>query len=129
MIGDVIKDLRKERGWTQSQLGEKIGVKKAAVQKYESGIVVNIKQETLNKLADAFDTTAGMLVAMGNETALREEVIIIEEIKCLYGCHSVELLSIFTELSADNQLKVIEYARLFKSVQDTASHLERQKNK
>lgn len=114
MLGDVIKKMRKDRGWTQSQLGEKIGVKKAAVQKYESGTVKNIKQETLNKLAEAFDTTAGMLVAMGNETALRNEVILIEEIKCLYGDESVELLSVFTELSNDNKQKVIEYADLLK---------------
>lgn len=124
MLGEVIKKLRKDRGWTQSQLGEKIGVKKAAVQKYESGIVKNIKQETLNKLAEAFDTTAGMLVAMGNETALRNEVILIEEIKCLYGNNAVELLSIFTELSTDNQIKVIEYAGLFKAVQGKDNHLE-----
>lgn len=124
MLGNVIKKLRKERGWTQSQLGEKIGVKKAAVQKYEAGVVKNIKQETLNRLAEAFDTTAGMLIAMGNETALRNEVILIEEIKCLYGDNAVELLSIFTELSTDNQRKVIEYAELFKVVQGNANHLE-----
>lgn len=125
MLGDVIRKLRKDRGWTQSQLGEMIGVKKAAVQKYESGTVKNIKQETLNKLAEAFDTTAGMLVAMGNETALRKEVILIEEIKCLYGDESVELLSIFTELPVENQHKVIEYALLFKAVQGDAKDLER----
>ncbi len=124
MLGDVIRKLRKDRGWTQSQLGEMIGVKKAAVQKYESGTVKNIKQETLNKLAEAFDTTAGMLVAMGNETALRKEVILIEEIKCLYGDESVELLSIFTELPVENQHKVIEYALLFKAVQGDAKDLE-----
>lgn len=124
LLGDVIRKLRKDRGWTQSQLGEMIGVKKAAVQKYESGTVKNIKQETLNKLAEAFDTTAGMLVAMGNETALRKEVILIEEIKCLYGDESVELLSIFTELPVENQHKVIEYALLFKAVQGDAKDLE-----
>lgn len=123
MIGDVIKELRKERGWTQSQLGEKIGVKKAAVQKYESGVVKNIKQDTLNKLAEAFDMTAGMLVAMGNETALHEEIIVIEEIKCLYGNESVELLSVFTELSTVHQQKVIEVAKLLKVVQRTENHL------
>lgn len=122
MLGEVIKRLRKERGWTQSQLGEKIGVKKAAVQKYESGVVINIKQDTLNKMAAAFDTTAGMLVAMGNETALRNEVMVIEEIKCLYGDNAVKLLSVFTELSSDNQIKVIEYAELFNAVQNNTNH-------
>lgn len=127
MIGDVIKDLRKERGWTQSQLGEKIGVKKAAVQKYESGVVINIKQDTLNKLAEAFDMTAGMLVAMGNETALRKEVSLIEEIECLYGSKSVELLSYFVDLSDINKQRVLDVAQVLKTVQDSSNHLKQQK--
>ena len=35
--GLIIKDLRTRAGMTQTELGEKVGVKKAAVQKWESG--------------------------------------------------------------------------------------------
>ena len=36
-------------------LGKKLDVKKASIQKYESNRVVNLKQETIKKLADLFD--------------------------------------------------------------------------
>lgn len=55
--GERIKQLRKEHKMTQEQLGEIIGVQKAAIQKYEKGTVQNIKRASLIKLAQALDTT------------------------------------------------------------------------
>ena len=43
--GERIKMLRKEHNLTQEELGAKIGVQKAAIQKYEKGTVKNIKRE------------------------------------------------------------------------------------
>jgi len=54
-IGEKIKRLRKERGLTQEELGNLIGVQKAAINKYETGIVVNLKREIVHKLAKALD--------------------------------------------------------------------------
>ena len=51
--GEKIKQLRKERGMTQEELGNLIGVQKAAINKYETGVVVNLKQATIAALADA----------------------------------------------------------------------------
>lgn len=48
-VGERIKQLRKEKGLTQEELGILLGVKKAAVQKYESGRVQNLKQETVKR--------------------------------------------------------------------------------
>lgn len=49
--GEKIKRLRKELGMTQEELGKKIGVQKAAINKYETGTVVNLKREVINNLA------------------------------------------------------------------------------
>lgn len=54
-IGSYIKQLREEKGMTQEQLGEKLGVKKAAVQKWEAGTVVNLKRKTIQQLSDIFN--------------------------------------------------------------------------
>lgn len=54
IIGEKIKRLRKEKGWTQEQLGELVGVKKAAINKYEVGNVKNLKRSTIAGLAKAF---------------------------------------------------------------------------
>ena len=49
--------LRKEHNLTQEELGAKIGVQKAAIQKYEKGTVKNIKRDSLIQLAQILDTT------------------------------------------------------------------------
>ena len=51
--GEKIRALRKAIGMTQEELGEKIGVQKAAINKYETGLVVNLKRGTIHKLAKA----------------------------------------------------------------------------
>ena len=48
--GERIKMLRKEHNLTQEELGAKIGVQKAAIQKYEKGTVKNIKRDSLISL-------------------------------------------------------------------------------
>lgn len=62
-MGERIKALRLEYGFTQEALGKKLGIKKAAVQKYEKGTVTNIKRDTLISLADIFDTSVEYIVS------------------------------------------------------------------
>lgn len=50
---EKIRELRRAKGLTQEALGEIIGVKKSAINKYETGRVVNIKRSNLQRLADA----------------------------------------------------------------------------
>lgn len=53
-VGSYIKKLRTDAGYSQEQLGALLGVKRAAVQKWECGRVQNLKRETIKKLADIF---------------------------------------------------------------------------
>lgn len=59
---DKIKALRLAKNLSQEALGELVGVKKAAINKYETGRVVNIKRTTLQKLADALGVSAADLL-------------------------------------------------------------------
>lgn len=61
-VGKRIKQLRNENGFTQEELGQKIGVKKAAIQKYENGSVVNIKKDRLKILAEVLSTTPSYIM-------------------------------------------------------------------
>ena len=54
-IGQKIKKARLERGLTQQELGDLVGVQKSAIAKYENGRVVNIKRSTLQKIASALE--------------------------------------------------------------------------
>ena len=60
--GEKIKRLRVEKGWTQQELGDRIGVQKAAVNKYEDGSVVNLKRKTIEALSAAFGVAGAWLI-------------------------------------------------------------------
>ena len=55
-----VKKLRKARGWTQTELGEKIGVSKNSISAWEQG-KSEPKGESLSKLADLFGCTTDYL--------------------------------------------------------------------
>ena len=67
-MGERIKKLRLEKGWTQEELGKCIGLKKAAIQKYEKGYVENIKRPNIKLLADALGVTATYLMGWDDAT-------------------------------------------------------------
>ena len=62
--GDIIKRLRKEKNLTQEQLGNLIGVQKSAIAKYERGEIVNLKRETIEKLANIFGVRPSYIMGM-----------------------------------------------------------------
>lgn len=62
-IGDYIKKLRTDKGYSQEQLGKLVGVQRAAVQKWECGKVQNLKRETIKKLADIFNVPASSFIS------------------------------------------------------------------
>jgi transcriptional regulator with XRE-family HTH domain len=54
-VGTLIKQARLEKGYTQEELAEKVGVKKSAVAKWENGRVSEIKRSNLKMLSEALD--------------------------------------------------------------------------
>lgn len=55
LIGEAIKDIRKKKSMTQSELGDLIGVKKAQISKLENN-TTNVSIGTLMKVFDALGT-------------------------------------------------------------------------
>lgn len=62
ITAERIKALRLRRGMTQQELGEQIGVKKAAINKYETGLVVNLKRSSIIRMAEVLGVTPGYLM-------------------------------------------------------------------
>jgi len=62
MLSKKLKELRKERNWTQQKLAEKAGLSFNAVTKIEQGAAEHPTLKTLLKLANAFDVTLDKLV-------------------------------------------------------------------
>jgi len=61
-MGDRIKERRKAVGLTQEELGEKLGVKKSAVAKWENGRVQNIKRSTIRQMAEILECAPSYLM-------------------------------------------------------------------
>ena len=61
---DKIKELRKEKGWTQQQLADRLEVKRSTVAGYETGRQPDYNM--LVKIANIFDTTVDYLVGATN---------------------------------------------------------------
>lgn len=65
-VGEYIKKLRIKSGYSQEQLGNLLGVQRAAVQKWECGRVQNLKRETIKKLAEIFDVSPSTFIDTEN---------------------------------------------------------------
>lgn len=68
--GDIIKKLRTEKGITQEQLADVLGLKKSAIAKYESGRVKNIKRETINAMAIYFGVRPSYILGESDESLI-----------------------------------------------------------
>ena len=111
-VGSKIRELRIKKGLTQEQLGELLGVKKAAVQKYESGRVRNLKQATIMKLSEIFDVPPWTFVeSQYDMNDLCEEVKALDLLGKHFGSESIEMLHLFVQLNSRGKEKVMELSK------------------
>ena len=73
--GDRIKQARKAAGLTQTELANKIGVKFSTIHKYESGMIVNLKRDTIAALAEALDVKPSWLMGIEDEPQIPKDFI------------------------------------------------------
>lgn len=62
LMNERIKSMRKLKNLTLLEVAEKLGVKEATMQRYESGEIKNIKHETIVQLADIFECSPIYLI-------------------------------------------------------------------
>lgn len=65
-IGERIKQLREQQGLTLEELGNKVGVGKSTVRKWENGMIENMRRDKIAKLAKALDVTPVYLMGWGD---------------------------------------------------------------
>jgi transcriptional regulator with XRE-family HTH domain len=61
-IGNRIKELRKERGWSQRRLADEAKLSEGSIRKYESG-ERNAKYESMQKICNALQTDIRSMLA------------------------------------------------------------------
>lgn len=117
-IGDKIKSLRKKLRMTQEELGEKVGVTKATINKYETGVVVNLPRPKIEKLAEALQTTPAYLMGWeeGNVTVHGEHNNVVahnaQEVHIGENLSEEEheLLRIYRSLSVKSRMELLTKA-------------------
>ena len=108
-MGTYIKQLREEMGISQEELGKSLNppVNRAAVNKWETGQVENIKRTHIQQLAKKFGVSPCELMCFDSAKAA-EETKAIELVQKHFGKDAVHVLQMFMELNHTGQQKVLE---------------------
>lgn len=64
---DLVKKRRLELEMSMEELGKKVGVSKATIQRWESGEIKNVRRDKISKLADALHTTPSYLMGWNKQ--------------------------------------------------------------
>lgn len=119
-IGTRIKDLRKLAGLSQEELGRRVGVQRAAINKYEKGTVTNIPINTIEQMAMIFDVSPTYIVGWdglgGNDLAV--ETKIVQGVDKIFGKDAIMALELFVELNPSNKKKALEYLQDLSIIND-----------
>lgn len=109
--GARIKELRTLAGMSQEELGKRVGVQRAAINKYEVGSVTNIPLTTIEEMAMVFDVSPTYIVGWDNVSSnpLSAEVKMLKGVQTFYGKDAVDLLEGYVSMSPTGRKKVIQY--------------------
>ena len=109
--GERIKELRRIAGLSQEELGRRVGVQRAAINKYEKGTVTNIPIPTIEKLASTFDVSPTYIVGWEDTESnpLATEVKVLQGVKRFYGDDVIDLIETYMELSPAGKRRVFSY--------------------
>ena len=99
--------------WTQAEIGAMLNppVNRAAVNKWETGMIKNIKKQYIQQLADIFGVTPTELMCFDEKidsSVVSEEVKVIESVQGQFGKDAVLLLQYFNELNEDGKQKALK---------------------
>ena len=96
VIGENIKQYRLQNGWTQQELGTKIGISKNAIGNYEKGFR-SPKKDTMFDLANAFNISIDDLFPPIQKDS---------------SSPTSSIQTIYDELNPPRQVKVLNYAKM-----------------
>ena len=72
-LGEKIKMLRLQQGLTLEEVGNRVGVGKSTVRKWESGQIANMRRDKIALLAKALNTTPSYLMGWDEGGSVKEE--------------------------------------------------------
>lgn len=119
-IGLRIKTSRKNAGITQEELGKKVGVTKATINKYETGVVLNMKRPTIERIAEVLGVEPGYLMGWTDNTTTVQTnngvigqnsgMVTINNSERTLSKEELELLRIYGTLDVKRRMKLLQTA-------------------
>ncbi len=118
--GKRIKARRKDLGMTQEELGQKAGVTKATINKYETGIVQNLKRSTIEDMAKALNVSPSYIMGWTDNVAevhtnngvigQNSGTITVNNAERTLSKEELELLRIYNKIGVRGRIRLIETA-------------------
>ena len=123
--GARIKYLRQLTNMSQEELGRRVGVQRAAINKYEKGTVENIPIKTIEKIADVFDVSPTYIVGWNGDSGnqLSVEVKLLQGVKRYYGTDVVEIIEQYVHLNSIGKKRVLQYIEDMSVIYDNGEPL------
>lgn len=106
--GEKIRYLRQLTAMSQEELGRRVGVQRAAINKYEKGSVTNIPIATIEKIAEVFDVSPSYIVGWNGDESnpLAAEIKVLQSVKKFYGSDMVAVMEIYMSLNSIGKKRV-----------------------
>ena len=121
IIGERIKELRTLANMSQDELGRRIGVQRAAINKYEKGTVSNIPLNTIEKIANIFEVSPSYIVGWNDtqQSKLSLEAKLLYAVSSVFGKDVVDLIETYTSVNKEGKKKLLDYSNdVYKLHQD-----------
>lgn len=115
-FGRILRDTRKEKGYTLKELAEHIGVKEATVQRYESGEISNVPYEKVVLIANFLKVSPSYLMGWEDidesySSALNAAAILVKNDDPVLS----EIVDIYMNIDSEARSHLFEYARFISS--------------
>lgn len=98
-FGEKLKECRKDKGLSQSELAKKLGTNHSIIGKYERN-EVNPTIDAVRKLVNALDTTLGYLLGESEDKAMLKDPVMMERLNDIHNLQEVDKTYILKALDA-----------------------------
>lgn len=110
-VGERIKMFRKLAGMTQVELATHVGVGRAAINKYEKGVIENIPVKNIEYIAKALNVQPQTLMGWNDpEADVPCEDRLKRLLKLVYGQQTLDLVNVFQTINPKGKRKIMAFA-------------------
>lgn len=111
-LGERIKFYREAAGMSQTELATHLDVGRAAVNKYEKGVIENIPIKTIEHIAELLSVTPQELLGWNDQdSTIPFEYRVSKALNSLYGTSADDVMNTFQALDKVGQRKALQYLK------------------